>query len=226
MSVGARLALFDLDGTLIDSAPDLAAAVDYALGRNGLPPRGIAQVRDFIGDGAARLVHRAVTGRHDGTADESLFASVYAEFQQAYAARLFQESTVYPGVFDALNGLRARGWLIGCVTNKPARFTLPLLAAAGLAAYFSVVVSGDSLAARKPDPAPLLHAAEMLGVAPGATIMIGDSLIDVRAARNAGIPIYCVRGGYHGGADLAAAGACAMLDGLHDLLPLLEPAAG
>jgi len=110
------------------------------------------------------------------------------------------------------------------VTNKPARFTIPLLAAAGLAGYFAVIVSGDSLPAKKPDPAPLLHAAAMLGIAPERAVMIGDSLTDLRAARNAGMPAYCVSFGYHGGVDLAAEGARASIDDMRDLAPLLERA--
>lgn len=224
--VGGRLALFDLDGTLVDSAPDLADAIDHALARHGLPTRGEAFIREVIGNGAARLVHRAITGRHDGEADAATFAAVYADFLTAYDARLFVRTVVYPGVICALDSLHAHGWVLACVTNKPARFTIPLLAAAGLAGYFAVTVSGDSLPTKKPDPAPLLHAAATLGIAPARVVMIGDSLTDLRAAHGAGMPAYCVSFGYHGGVDLAAAGARALIDDLHALAPLLERAFG
>lgn len=223
---GGRLALFDLDGTLVDSAPDLADAVDYALTCHRLPARGEAYIRGSIGNGATRLIHRAITGRHDGEAQPGEFAAVYADFLTAYDARLFTRTTVYPGVCPALDALRAHGWQLGCVTNKPARFTVPLLTAAGLADYFAVTVSGDSLPVKKPDPAPLLHAAATLGIATTRTVMIGDSVTDVYAARDAGMAAYCVSFGYHGGIDLVAAGALALIDDMHSLAPLLERAFG
>lgn len=218
MTAAPRLALFDLDGTLVDSAPDIAAAVDGALCEHGHAPVGEAAVRDFVGRGAQRLVHRALTGRLDGEAPAALFEPVYASFLERYAARLCEQTRVYTGVTAALESLRQEGWTLGVVTNKPARFTGPLLEATGLASHFAVAVSGDTLSHKKPDPAPLLHAAAAVGIAITASVMVGDSLADVTAARRAGMPAICVDYGYAGGADLGEADA--IVADLRELPPL------
>ena len=208
------LLLFDLDGTLVDSAADIAAAVDLALAGLGRPALGEAVVRDYIGDGAARLLHRALTGRHDGVAPAAEFEAAYLGFTAAYASALFRRSRVYPGATSALETLAARGWTLALVTNKPAAFTLPLLEQADLARHFALVLAGDSLARKKPDPLPITHAASTLDIALSRTLMVGDSATDVAAARAAGIPVIAVSYGYAGGLDLAAAGAACVIDSL------------
>jgi phosphoglycolate phosphatase len=222
MSADTRLALFDLDGTLVDSAPDIADAVDYALTACGCPPCGEEVVRTYIGNGAVRLIHRAITGDVDGEAEPALHAAVYDRFADAYARRLFARTTVFPGVMAALRGLAGAGWTLGCVTNKPQRFTGPLLAAAALAPFFAVTLSGDSLPTKKPDAEPIRHAARTTGVPLAGVVMIGDSLTDLNAARNAGVPAVCVSYGYAGGVDLGAAGADAVIDHMDELLPALR----
>jgi phosphoglycolate phosphatase len=142
---------------------------------------------------------------------------VYAEFEAAYLARPYARTRPYPDVETILAALADDGWRLGCVTNKPARFTTPVLAAGGLDRFFSVVVSGDSLAQRKPDAAPLLHAMRALAGTPARTVMVGDSPIDLAAARNAGVHAVAVSYGYHGGADLARHGASAVIDRLREL---------
>ena len=221
MSSAPGLALFDLDGTLVDSAPDIADALDIAMQACGHPSLGETVVRGLIGNGAVRLIHRALTGQHDGEADTSLHARAYQYFVAAYQSRVYSRTRLFPGVEEVLGRLTAAGWALGCVTNKPARFTVPLLAAAGIARYFGVTVSGDSLATKKPAPEPILHAAAVLGVELPRVVMIGDSLADLRAAQNAGVRAVCVSFGYDGGVDLAAEGADFVIDDLRALLPLL-----
>ncbi len=220
------LALFDLDGTLVDSAPDLAAALDDALLSAGRAPLGLVQVRDYIGHGAARLVHRALTAATEGDADQALFEPVYADFLSNYATRVFDRSSVYPGVAETLGVLREQGWTLACITNKPARFTAPLLAAAGLDRHFAVTVSGDTLATSKPHPGPLLHAAERCGAVPARSVMVGDSLTDLNAAARAGMAAVAVDYGYAGGVDLAAHGARAVISAMSELPSVLNSIVG
>jgi phosphoglycolate phosphatase len=221
MSALAGLALFDLDGTLVDSAPDIADAVDIALVACGRAPLGEAVVRGLIGNGAVRLMHRALTGTTDADAEPALHARAYQHFVDAYQPRVFERTRVFDGVEHVLTRLAAAGWALGCVTNKPARFTGPLLAAAGLAGHFAVTLSGDSLPTKKPDPAPILHAAATLGVELARVVMVGDSLTDLRAAQNAGVRAVCVSFGYHAGVDLKAEGADALIDQMPELLRIL-----
>lgn len=212
MSSARRLLLFDLDGTLVDSAPDIADAVDQALEVHGRPSVGEAAVRDYIGNGAERLVHRVLTGSRDGDAAKAEFAAVYASFLEIYQAGLYVRTRVYPGVVDVLRCLADDDWTLGVVTNKPQRFTLPLLAACGLDDRFAIVLSGDSLPRKKPDPLPLIHAADVVGADLAQTIMVGDSIADLEAARHAGIPAICVSYGYSGGLDLVALGVDRLID--------------
>ena len=225
MNITAGLALFDLDGTLVDSAPDIADAVDIALVACGRAAVGETVVRGLIGNGAMRLIHRALTGRHDGDADAALHAQAYQYFVDAYQARVFKRTALFPGVEEVLSRLATAGWALGCVTNKPARFTTPLLSAAGIAHHFAVILSGDSLPTKKPAPEPILHAAATLGMALPQVVMIGDSLADLHAAHNAGVRAVCVSFGYHGGVDLAGEGAEHVIDDMRALLALLNVSA-
>lgn len=220
-TASAGLALFDLDGTLVDSAPDIADAVDIALAAVGRAPLGEDQVRGMIGNGAVRLMHRALTGTRDEDAEPTLHATAYAHFVDAYQPRVYQRTRLFPGVAEVLATLGARGWALGVVTNKPARFTVPLLEQAGIAQHFAVTLCGDSLPTKKPDPAPLLHAAAQVAAPLEKVVMVGDSLADLHAAQNAGVRAICVSFGYHGGADLGAAGAERVIDDFRDLLTLL-----
>ncbi len=171
--------LWDLDGTLIDSAGDIAAAIDATLARRGLRPLGLPVVRGFIGDGARKLVDRCVTAA-GGTPDEA----VLADFLAQYEANLVVHTVVHPPGVEALLARVAAPQAI--VTNKPERLARGVLEALDLARYFPVVIGGDTLPVRKPDPAPLHEALRLLGADRG--VMVGDGPADVGGARNAGMP--------------------------------------
>jgi len=216
-----ELVLIDLDGTLVDSVPDLAASVDVMRQQLDLAPWGEAQVRHWVGNGVERLVKRALTGTLDGEPDAALYARALPLFMDHYGANTSTHSCLFPGIAEGLAQLQQRGCRLGCVTNKAARFTEPLLTDLGIRDRFEVVVSGDTLPQKKPDPAPLLHAASTLGIAPAASLMVGDSQHDVAAARAAGFAVVCVTYGYNHGEPIAAANPDAVIDALPQLLDLL-----
>lgn len=220
-----ELILIDLDGTLIDTVPDLADAVDVMMRALDMPERGEHAVRQWIGNGAERLVRRALINKLDGEPDEELFRRAYPIFLEAYESNVCELSRPYPGVLAGLAFLKSAGYCVGCVTNKPARYTEPLLQALGLFDDFAIVISGDTLTRQKPDPEPLLHAARHFGVAPENALMIGDSINDVRAARAAGFGVVCVPYGYNHGHDIRDADPDAVIDSLDALRDLLAAAA-
>ncbi|HYN79269.1 MAG TPA: phosphoglycolate phosphatase [Lamprocystis sp. (in: g-proteobacteria)] len=216
-----KMILIDLDGTLIDSVPDLSYSVDAMMARLGRPPRGEAAVRTWVGNGVERLVKRALTGELEGEPAAADYDLAYPIFLEIYAENTSKRSTLYPGVRAGLDGLRAAGYPLGCVTNKAARFTLPLLAELGVRDDFGIVVSGDTLPEKKPHPAPLLHAARHFGVAPADALMIGDSVSDVKAARAAGFAIICTSYGYNHGQDIREAHPDAVIDSFTELRGLV-----
>ncbi|MCF6355017.1 MAG: phosphoglycolate phosphatase [Candidatus Polarisedimenticolaceae bacterium] len=213
-----QMILLDLDGTLVDSVPDLAFCADAMMEQLGLPTRGEEQARDWVGNGMERFVRRALVGALKGEPDEALFQRAYPIFLQLYAENTARRSTVYPGVCDALDYMQAMGYPLGCVTNKASSFTETLLKELGLRDYFGVVVCGDTLSTKKPDPAPLLYAARKLNAVPLQSLMIGDSVNDVRAARSAGFQVVCVSYGYNHGQDINKAMPDKVVDSLLDLM--------
>ncbi|NVK39858.1 MAG: phosphoglycolate phosphatase [Oceanospirillaceae bacterium] len=214
-----QLVLFDLDGTLVDSVPDLAQAVDRMLGALGRPGAGVDQVRDWVGNGAAVLVQRALTGTLDTAAGQPPeFDEAYGLFLGYYGDAIADRSCLYPGVRECLEGLSARGIAMGVATNKPMRFTTPMLEGFGLAQHFRVVLGGDSLPTRKPDPAMLLAAIEHCGASPATTLMVGDSCNDVRAARAAGCPVAAVPYGYNHGEPIEDSAPDLLVQRLDQLL--------
>jgi phosphoglycolate phosphatase len=217
--------LIDVDGTLVDSVPDLAYCVDEMMRQLGLPPHGETRVRDWVGNGVERLVRRALIGALDGEPDEAEFQRAYPVFLALYAENTSRRSTLYPGIQEGIRRLKESGYRLGCVTNKAARFTIPLLKDLGVFDDFAIVISGDTLPQKKPDPAPLLHAAEYFGCRPENALMIGDSVSDVKAARAAGFQIVCMSYGYNHGVDIREAGPDAVIDSLVEIFPLLERAA-
>jgi phosphoglycolate phosphatase len=217
-----KMVLIDLDGTLVDSAPDLAFCVDETLKQLGLPPQGLARVRDWVGNGVEKLVRRALSGDINGTPDETLFMRAMPVFLELYEANLAQRSELFPGIREGVTLLKAQGIQLGCVTNKIARLTEPLLKQLGVRDEFGIVVSGDTLPQKKPHPAPLLHAAHFFGVAPGDSLMVGDSVHDVEAARAAGFQVVCVSYGYNHGMDIRGAGPDAVIDSLVELPKLFD----
>ncbi|MCU7960361.1 MAG: phosphoglycolate phosphatase [gamma proteobacterium symbiont of Bathyaustriella thionipta] len=220
-----QMVLIDVDGTLVDSVPDLAWCVDEMMRQLGRPAYGEAKVRNWVGNGVERLVRRALIGQLDGEPDETDFAKAYPVFLDLYAQNTSKRSTLYPGVQEGLEYLQSAGYKLGCVTNKAEQFTLPILKDLGIAAYFSIVVSGDTLAHKKPHPAPLLHAAEFFSVEPAHATMLGDSVSDVKAARAAGFQIICMSYGYNHGVDIHAASPDAVIDSMAELQALLESVA-
>ena len=217
--------LIDVDGTLVDSVPDLAYCVDEMMQRLGRPPHGEAAVRNWVGNGVERLVRRALIAQLDGEPDEADYAQAYPIFLDLYAENTSKRSVLYPGVREGLEWLQAAGYPLGCVTNKAAQFTEPLLKDLGVYERFRIVISGDSLPKKKPDPLPLLHAAEYFAVAPADSLMIGDSVSDVSAARAAGFGIVCMSYGYNHGQDIRLASPDAVIDSMVELQGLLAAAA-
>jgi phosphoglycolate phosphatase len=217
--------LIDVDGTLVDSVPDLAYCVDELMKALGRPPHGEARVRNWVGNGVERLVRRALIGQLDGEPSDEDYARAYPIFIDLYAANTSKRSRLYPGIREGLDWLKGQGYLLGCVTNKAAQFTLPLLTDLGVRDDFGIVVAGDTLPVKKPDPAPLLHAARHFGVTPSESLMVGDSVSDVKAARAAGFQIVCMSYGYNHGVDIRTAQPDAVIDSLTELSGLLPPRA-
>jgi len=212
-----RAILFDLDGTLVDSVPDLARCVNAALSDVGAPAASEVQIRSWVGNGASRLLHRALTGHVDGIAAAAQYASAMAVFNACYADQPCRDSCLYPGASATLAALVARGIALGCVTNKPHRFVRPLLDALGLGHCFAALVGGDSTPFLKPDPAPVRAALAELGVPASQSLLVGDSHVDMAAGQAAGVATVAVSYGYDSGCDFRALGALAVLDRLTDL---------
>lgn len=195
----ARAVIIDLDGTLLDTVADLAAAVDAMLGELGRPAIGEAAVRDYVGRGARMLVRRALSGSLDGGADDVETDRAMAIFERHYARENGRSAALYPQVVEGLQAMRAKGLRLACVTNKPQRWAEHLLARTGLAPCFELTVGGDVLHTRKPDPAPLLHVGERFGLQPSEIVVVGDSTNDAQAARAAGMRVIVVPYGYNEG---------------------------
>ncbi|MEW8210777.1 MAG: phosphoglycolate phosphatase, partial [Candidatus Thiodiazotropha taylori] len=207
-----EMILIDVDGTLVDSVPDLAYCVDEMMKQLGRPVYGEAKVRDWVGNGVERLVRRALIGQLNGEPDEADFKKAYPIFLELYAENTSLRSALYPGIREGLDYLKGQGYRLGCVTNKAAQFTLPLLKDLGVHDDFEIIVAGDTLPKKKPDPMPLLHAAENLGVDPSAALMVGDSQSDVKAARAASFQIVCMSYGYNHGEDIRNYNPDAVID--------------
>jgi phosphoglycolate phosphatase len=217
-----RAVLFDLDGTLVDSVPDLCVAVNEVLTGLGYSTLSEAEVRGYVGDGARSLLARALSGNVVGDADATVVERAWGPFMAAYEAQLCVRSQLYPGVAETLRQLHGEGYRLGVVTNKPLRFVAPLLEHLGVLDCFGVCLGGDSLSQRKPDPAPLVHAMTALEVTATTTVMVGDSLNDIRAGQAAGCLVIAVSYGYNHGLDLRQVGAAAVIDRMGDLMDCLN----
>ncbi len=216
-----EMILIDVDGTLVDSVPDLAYCVDEMMKQLEMPVHGEAKVREWVGNGVERLCRRALIGQLDGEPDDALFDRAYPIFIDLYAENTSKRSGLYPGVEEGLDYLQAQGYKLGCVTNKAAQFTHPLLKDLGIFDRFDIVISGDTLAKKKPDPLPLLHGAAHFGVKPENALMLGDSVSDVKAARAAGFQIICMSYGYNHGVDIRDANPDAVIDSMVELKELI-----
>jgi phosphoglycolate phosphatase len=212
-----KLVLIDLDGTLVDSVPDLAYCVDEMMRALGREPRGVEKVRGWVGNGVDRLVMRALTDTLWEDPEEDEYEAAHTIYMKLYAANTSGRSHLYDGVLDGIDYLKSEGFKVGCVTNKAEAFTVPLLKDMGIYDKFDVVVSGDTTPKKKPDPMPLLHAANQLKVKAADCLMVGDSMHDVQAARSAGFQVVCVPYGYNHGVDIREANPDAVIDSLAEL---------
>ena len=192
-----RSVTIDLDGTLLDTVPDLAAAANGMMRELGRPEFPLAVVASFVGRGIPKLVERCLPD-----IDATAVAAAQDIFRRHYAIENGRRSTLFPGVLEGLQAFRAAGMQMAVITNKAAAFTEPLLLATELAPWFGFAVSGDSLPEKKPHPMPLLHACERMGTRPAENLHIGDSRHDAAAARAAGCPVFIVPYGYNEGDDV------------------------
>jgi len=192
-----RVVLFDLDGTLVDTAPDLGHALNLQRARHGLAPLADAVIRPVASHGARGLIELGF-GLHP---DHARFAPMREEFLQLYAENLCLYSRPFAGILELLDALEARRILWGVVTNKPARFTEPLMSLLDLAERAACIVSGDTCPQPKPHPAPMLAAAELCGMRPGECLYLGDAARDIEAARAAAMPALVATWGYLGADD-------------------------
>lgn len=219
---GVGLLAFDLDGTLIDSVPDLALAIDLTLAELDLPAAGEAQVRDWVGNGSLRLVQRALTGgigqEHRLPDDNSALQQAHQLFLDIYDGLKGEQTRLYPGVAETLKILAGMPLKLALVTNKPLRFVPGILEHFQLASYFDQVLGGDSLPQKKPDPAPLLHLTRHFNLPPAQAAMIGDSRHDMAAARAAGFISVGVPYGYNHGEPLQDPVPDLMIASLSELL--------
>ena len=218
-----ELILIDVDGTLVDSVPDLAYCIDEMMKQLDMPVRGIDAVREWVGNGVETLTKRALVNALSGEPDAGLFAKAMPIFNALYAVNNSQRSNLYPGVLEALEAFKADpDYRVGCVTNKAARFTIPILEDLGIKDFFEIIVCGDTLEKKKPDPLPLLHVAEKLGIKPENALMLGDSMSDVKAARAAGFKIVCMSYGYNHGEDIRDYNPDAVIDTMTEFSGLIK----
>ncbi len=213
--------MIDLDGTLVHSAPEIARGVNAMLTELALPTLSAVQIEAYIGDGAEKLIKRALMQKSDREPDTALFVQAKQLFFTEYA-KVAAQSQPYPGVVLALQGLKSAGYRLACVTNKPQTFTQAVLTTSNLLPYFELVVAGDTLAKKKPDPDQLIYCCEQFGVALNEAVLVGDSKVDVAAARSAGCYIIAVSYGYNHGQLIEANMVDALVDDLQDVLKLLH----
>ena len=222
MNTALESILIDLDGTLVDSIPDIADAVNVTMAEFGFPHHSEEQVRAWVGSGAKRLVQRALAAAEDSKGTDAEFERACKVFFEAYEQRVCARTRFYPGAEEALVSLHAEGFKLGCVTNKPRHLAVTLLETLGVSEYFSVVAGVDSVSRAKPDPAVLRYAVEKLGTPVDACLMVGDSVNDVEAARAAGIKVVCVTYGYNHGSDIRDAEPDAVIDDLTELRSVVD----
>ena len=215
--------VIDLDGTLLNTAPELAEAANRMLRDMEYPPVAQELLASYIGNGIGWLVKRALTGEMHATPDAALYEHALPIFEKHYT-ELLLKSKPFDGVIAGLDAMRAAGFQMGCITNKLAHYTDPLLKGLGLAKYFEIVLSGDTLPEKKPHPLPLLHAARFFGVPIEKLLLIGDSLNDTVAARAAGCPVFCVPYGYNHGEPVETLDLDAVIADLPAALPLIKRA--
>ena len=214
--------LFDLDGTLVDSVPDLSWCLNQMLEQMGLSQQTEARVRLWVGNGVKKLESRALSHATGITPEPERLDQALSLFDSLYIENYHRQSTVYPGITEFFKFLKTTDIKTGCVTNKAERFALPLLKALNMDISFETVICGDTVARMKPDPLPLLTAAKILSILPEHSLMIGDSVSDVKAARSAGFNIVCTSYGYNHGKDINLAQPDAVIDSLIELKHIIR----
>jgi phosphoglycolate phosphatase len=219
-----KAVVIDLDGTLLHTSPDLADAAQLMAEELGLPPVGPETVQTYIGNGVSRLVKRVLTRSMDGEPEKGDFARALPVFEKHYLAIVSRKSRTFPGVVEGLNALRDGGFRLACITNKAEKFTIPLLQDTGLYGFFELILSGDTLPKKKPDPLPLLHACQRFEIEPHDLLLIGDSLNDAQAARAAGSPVFIVPYGYNRGRPVDELDADAVVESLLAAVRLIRKA--
>jgi phosphoglycolate phosphatase len=221
MKFAVKAVMIDLDGTLLHTAPEIAVAANEMLKALNFSPLHLELVESFIGEGAPMLVKRCLTTTLGAAPDADLFDRAERLFFEHYANNA-HESKPYFGVEDGLKAISDAGYRLACVTNKPEKFTLPLLKKSGLHDFFEMVVSGDTLANKKPDPIQLQHICAEFDVLTAEAILVGDSATDIAAAHAAGCFIVTVPYGYNQGKPLDTSKVDATINDLTDLTELLE----
>ena len=219
-----QLLIFDFDGTLIDSVPDLADATNAMLTTLGKTPYPIETIRNWVGNGSKVLVERALVGKIEVLEGElTVEEADHAEqvFFDAYKNLSSSKTVAYPDVDSGLRKLKAAGFKLALVTNKPIRFVPKILESFGWQDLFSEVLGGDSLPVKKPDPTPLLHVCEALNVTPEQTVMIGDSRNDILAGQNANMDTLGLSYGYNYGQDIRELNPTAAFDDFSALVDYL-----
>lgn len=216
-----RALAFDLDGTLVDSAPGLAGALDQALQAMQLPAPGVDRVSTWIGNGADIMVERALTWALGQPPHQDQARDARALFDKYYAETVESGSTLFPQVADVLAQLAQRNLPLAVVTNKPTPFVEPLLRSLGIAQHFSLIIGGDDVVAKKPHPAPLFLVLGHFGLLPQQLLFVGDSRNDILAAQAAGCPSVGMTFGYNYGESITTSNPGLALDDFNDLLPAL-----
>jgi phosphoglycolate phosphatase len=217
-----KVVMIDLDGTLLNTAEDLALSANLMLKDLGMPEQSTATIRSYIGKGIQKLVKRTLTGELDGEPDAALFAQALPIYEQHYASNLSVNTRPYPGVPEGIEAMQQAGFKLACITNKAEAFTIPLLRSTGLYDQFEIVLSGDSLPRKKPDPMPLIHICQHFDAQPHEALLIGDSLNDAIAARAAGCNVFCVPYGYNEGRDVYELDCDAIVESLLDASKLIK----
>lgn len=219
--INPDMVLFDLDGTLVDSVPDMAWSIDKMLDSIGLPPCGELKIRHWIGDGLENLIKSSLTNGSPAEPDPGLFEKAFRLFLDIYSDNSCRSTYIYDGVENGLDYLKKNKYRVGCVSNKREQFTREILETLGIGENFEIIIGGDTLPRKKPDPLPLLYAADFFNARPENSLMIGDSVNDINAARAAGFRIICVSYGYNHGRDIRESGPDAVVDSLESLQELL-----
>ncbi|WP_067519042.1 phosphoglycolate phosphatase [Endozoicomonas ascidiicola] len=219
---GVSLVMYDLDGTLVESVPDLAVALDKMLLALDLPPAGESKTRLWVGNGIPSLVKRAIAddahGDQPGRVNDTLFEKGFDLFRQHYGEELGMHSHLFPGIVPFLEAMHQRGIPQAVITNKSEQFSHRLLQIMGIDHFFEAVIGGDSLPEKKPHPMPLLHVMKHFDVSAHQALMIGDSISDVRAARAAGVKVIGLPYGYNHGEPIGTANPDLVISSLSSLL--------